>query len=89
MDLSKLLHEWYQISQGKGLGLSTTDMTNLITGSHKHPYAGLGLFIENRDKGIEINSLGWGVGFQSMLIYQPNSSKGLIILTNTDLGKHQ
>ncbi|MFS0764441.1 hypothetical protein [Peribacillus phoenicis] len=38
---------------------------------------------------LEISSLGWGVGFQCMMVAYPYLEIGLVIMTNTDLGVHQ
>jgi hypothetical protein len=40
-------------------------------------------------KEFKFSSLGWGVGFQCMMVAYPNLKTGLVIMTNTDLGVHQ
>ena len=47
------------------------------------------MFLDGSEKEIEVSSLGWGVGFQCMMVAYPYLGKGAIIMTNTDLGVHQ
>ncbi|KGA95859.1 hypothetical protein BALCAV_0219745 [Alkalihalobacillus alcalophilus ATCC 27647 = CGMCC 1.3604] len=89
-DLTKLMLEWNQTLQGESrLGISVHTLNELLQTTEEHPYAGLGLFLDRENEQLEISSLGWGVGFQSMLIYYPSLEKGFVIMTNTDLGVHQ
>ncbi|WP_413382012.1 serine hydrolase domain-containing protein [Alkalihalobacillus sp. 1P02AB] len=89
-DLAKLMMEWNQTLQGRSrLGISVHTLNELLQTTEEHPYAGLGLFLDRENEQLEISSLGWGVGFQSMLIYYPSLEKGFVIMTNTDLGVHQ
>lgn len=50
---------------------------------------GRGCFKETTPRGLEISSLGWGEGFQSMLAFYPETQDALIIFTNHNSGKHQ
>ncbi|UHA74340.1 serine hydrolase domain-containing protein [Paenibacillus sp. 481] len=52
-------------------------------------WAGLGLFLDGSEHEIEVSSLGWGVGFQCMMVAYPYLGTGAVIMTNTDLGIHQ
>ncbi len=52
-------------------------------------WTGLGLFLDGLGKGLEVSSLGWGKGFQRMMVAYPYLETGLVIMTNTDLGVHQ
>ncbi|MCR8642508.1 beta-lactamase family protein [Paenibacillus sp. N1-5-1-14] len=52
-------------------------------------WAGLGLFLDHTEEESEISSLGWGVGFQCMLVAYPKRESAVILMTNTDLGVHQ
>lgn len=45
--------------------------------------------MDDTSNGVEISSLGWGEGYQSMLVLQPEVSKGMLVLTNKDAGFHQ
>ncbi len=47
------------------------------------------MFLDGSGKELEISSLGWGDGFQCMLVRYPYKETGLIIMTNKDLGVHQ
>ena len=46
-------------------------------------------FLDDSNEDLQIYSLGWGVGFQCMLVCYPYRGKGTIIMTNADLGVHQ
>ncbi|GGB41173.1 hypothetical protein GCM10011409_18380 [Lentibacillus populi] len=52
-------------------------------------WTGLGLFLDSLGKDFEVSSLGWGKGFQCMIVAFPYLETGLVIMTNTDLGVHQ
>lgn len=47
---------------------------------------GLGVFLDHSG---QIFSLGWGVGFQCMLVAYPYLKTGIVIMTNIELGIHQ
>ena len=46
-------------------------------------------FLDNSDEDFQIYSLGWGVGFQCMMVCYPYRGNGAVIMTNADLGVHQ
>ncbi|MGD6964414.1 serine hydrolase domain-containing protein [Fictibacillus phosphorivorans] len=71
------------------LNLSRKHALEVITPQGCKEWAGLGVFLDKNVKGIEISSLGWGVGFQCMMVAYPQSESGLVVMTNTDLGVHQ
>ena len=52
-------------------------------------WTGLGVFLDDLNEDLQIYSLGWGVGFQCMMICYPYRGNGAIIMTNADLGVHQ
>ncbi|MHC5229096.1 serine hydrolase domain-containing protein [Enterococcus sp. LJL99] len=52
-------------------------------------WIGLGCFLDDTKLGIELSSLGWGVGYQAMVISLPNQQEALVTLTNKDSGKNQ
>ncbi|MGG1628666.1 serine hydrolase domain-containing protein [Rossellomorea sp. NRS-1567] len=71
------------------LKLSSSKAAEMIHPQGGKAWTGLGVFLDQTDKGIEISSLGWGVGFQCMMVAYPQLERGLVIMTNTDLGVHQ
>lgn len=71
------------------IGLSATKAKEIINSQGCKEWAGLGLFLDGSDQEIEISSLGWGVGFQCMMVAYPYLEIGAVIMTNTDLGVHQ
>lgn len=52
-------------------------------------WTGLGVFLEYSNEDLQIHSLGWGVGFQCMMVCNPYRGNGAVIITNSDLGVHQ
>jgi len=50
---------------------------------------GLGVFLDGAGEQLEISSLGWGVGYQCMLVAYPHLDKGFVAMINTDTGVHQ
>ena len=71
------------------LGLSVEAAEDMISSQGSKDWAGLGVFLERKDEKLELSSLGWGKGFQSMIVADPYAGSGAVILTNTDLGVHQ
>ncbi|KMY44761.1 penicillin-binding protein [Bacillus sp. FJAT-27916] len=67
------------------VGISANQVNEMITPQGCKEWTGLGVFLD----GEEVSSLGWGVGFQCMLVAYPRLGSGLIIMTNTDQGVHQ
>jgi CubicO group peptidase (beta-lactamase class C family) len=89
-DLASLVIELMSSLRGESkLNLSRNKALEVITPQGCKEWAGLGVFLDKNEKGIEISSLGWGVGFQCMMVAYPQSESGLVIMTNTDLGVHQ
>lgn len=70
------------------LGISQKNYERLIQ-SDTYDWLGLGCFLEENSFGLEVSSLGWGEGYQSMVVFYPKQMKGLVVLTNRDLGVHQ
>lgn len=52
------------------------------------PFVGHGLFLD-QDYRNEGSSLGWGIGFQSLLVLYPDDADAFVCLTNRNEGKHQ
>lgn len=71
------------------LGISAKMIKQMITSQGGSAWAGLGVFLEKEGQNLEISSLGWGVGFQSMVVTYPYLSTGAVIMTNSDSGIHQ
>ena len=46
-------------------------------------------FLDDSNEELQIYSLGWGVGFQCMMVCYPYCGNGAVIMTNSDLGVHQ
>lgn len=89
-DLAVLAIEFMDSLNGRSrIGLSEDRAKEWITPQGGKEWTGLGVFLGGSDQEVEVSSLGWGVGFQSMLTMRPYSGKGAIIMTNTDLGVHQ
>ncbi|WP_020060717.1 serine hydrolase domain-containing protein [Bacillus sp. 123MFChir2] len=89
-DLAILVIEVMNSLKGKSkIGLSENKATELITSQGCKEWAGLGVFLDGTEQEIEFSSLGWGVGFQCMLVAYPYLGTGVVIMTNTDLGVHQ
>lgn len=61
----------------------------MITSQGCKEWTGLGVFLDGSQHELKISSLGWGVGFQCMMVAYPYLEKGAVIMTNTDLGVHQ
>jgi hypothetical protein len=78
----------YLKGSGK-LGLPQRMIKKMITSQGCSQWAGLGVFLANSGQDLEISSLGWGVGFQCMMIAYPYLGTGAVIMTNSDLGVHQ
>lgn len=89
-DLALLVIELINSLKGESkLNLPVNKAIELVTPQGGKDWTGLGVFLEKNEKGIEISSLGWGVGFQCMMVAYPDLETGLVIMTNTDLGVHQ
>lgn len=89
-DLVKLVLELLHALKGKStIGISKSLAKELITPQKDKSWAGLGVFLDNSEEELEVTSLGWGVGFQCMIVFFPYVEKGAVIMTNTELGVHQ
>lgn len=87
-DLVKLLLEVMQALKGKGtLGLSS--IHELVRPQGCKEWMGLGVFLDGTGEQLEISSLGWGVGYQCMLVAYPHLEKGFVAMSNTDTSVHQ
>lgn len=90
LDLSRLVLELTNALKGESkIGISKSLAKEMITTQYGKSWIGLSVFLESSEKELEITSLGWGVGFQSMLVAYPYTEKGAVLLTNTELGVHQ
>ncbi|MCY1691488.1 serine hydrolase [Exiguobacterium sp. SL14] len=90
LDLVALVLELMNAVKGKSkLGISKCSAKEMITPQRGKSWTGLGVFLEDSEKELEISSLGWGVGFQCMIVAYPNIEKGAVIMTNAELGVHQ
>ena len=90
LDLAELVLELINTVKGESkLGISESLAKEMITPQRGKSWTGLGVFLEGSEKELEITSLGWGVGFQCMLMANPHLEKGAVIMTNAELGVHQ
>ncbi|MEK3977733.1 serine hydrolase domain-containing protein [Psychrobacillus sp. FSL K6-2836] len=90
LDLAQVVLELLNALRGESkIGISVSKAKEIITPQGGKSWTGLGVFLEDSEKGLEISLLGWGVGFQCMMVGSPNSAKGAVIMTNTELGVHQ
>lgn len=89
-DLALLVLELIAGTNGRGhLGISEKLMQQMFTPQGSAKWTGLGLFLDKSGREIEISSLGWGVGFQCMLVAYPYLETGAVIMINKDAGIHQ
>ncbi|SER78991.1 serine hydrolase [Psychrobacillus sp. OK032] len=89
-DLAILVIELMNSLKGESsIGLSASSALEMISPQGGKKWTGLGLFLDGSVQELEISSLGWGVGFQCMMVAYPYFEKGVVIMTNTDLGVHQ
>ncbi|MEK4512243.1 class A beta-lactamase-related serine hydrolase [Paenibacillus anaericanus] len=89
-DLAILVVELMNSLQGRSnLGLSQSKAKEFITSQGCKEWTGLGVFLDGAEQELKISSLGWGVGFQCMLVAYPYKGTGAVIMTNADLGVHQ
>lgn len=89
-DLSSLVIELINSLKGNSkLGISQKTMREMILSQGCSQWAGLGVFLDNSDYELEISSLGWGIGFQCIMVAYPHLGTGAVIMTNSDLGVHQ
>ncbi|KPL58858.1 serine hydrolase domain-containing protein [Rossellomorea vietnamensis] len=88
-DVALLVIEWMNAIKGESNLFSTNCAKEMLTPQFGKEWKGLGVFRDIHEKGIEVSSIGWGVGFQGMMVAFPNEGEGLVIMTNTDTGVHQ
>ncbi|EJS77153.1 serine hydrolase domain-containing protein [Bacillus cereus] len=89
-DLSTLVIELIHSLQEKGkLKLSQETIQDMISPQGCSKWTGLGVFLDDSNENLQIYSLGWGVGFQCMMVCYPYLGNGAVIMTNSDLGVHQ
>lgn len=90
LDLAELVLELMNAVKGESkIGVSENIAKEMITPQRGKSWTGLGVFLEGSKKELEITSLGWGVGFQCMMVVFPYLEKGAVIMTNAELGVHQ
>ncbi len=90
LDLAKLVLELLHALKGKSkIGISKSLAQELITPQKDKDWAGLAVFLDGSGEELEVTSLGWGVGFQCMMVYSLHLEKGAVMMTNTELGVHQ
>ncbi|MDF2066899.1 serine hydrolase domain-containing protein [Bacillus sp. Cr_A10] len=90
LDLAALVLELMNAVKGESkVGISKSLAKGMITPQRGKSWTGLGVFLEGSEKELEITSLGWGVGFQCMMVAFPYLGKGAVIMTNAELGVHQ
>ncbi|MCG3418127.1 serine hydrolase domain-containing protein [Oceanobacillus jordanicus] len=90
IDLAKLAIELMNALKGESkIGISARRAKEIISPQGGKAWSGLGVFLEGSEKEFEITSLGWGIGFQCMMVLFPNMEKGAVIMTNAELGVHQ
>jgi CubicO group peptidase (beta-lactamase class C family) len=88
-DVALLVIELMNAIKGESNQFSTNSAKEMLTPQFGKEWMGLGVFRDTNEKGMEVSSLGWGVGFQSMVVAFPDEESGLVIMTNTDTGVHQ
>lgn len=89
-DIAILVIELMNALKGESkFGFSATRSKEIINSQGCKEWTGLGLFLDHSEQEVEISSLGWGIGFQCMMVAYPYLETGVVIMTNTDLGVHQ
>lgn len=89
-DLSKLFVEIARGLKGHSkLGIKQTLIEEMISPQGSSEWSGLGVFIDKVDNQLEICSLGWGSGFQCILVGYPHDFSCSVIMTNQNSGVHQ
>ncbi|MBE5106167.1 beta-lactamase family protein [Bacillus thuringiensis] len=89
-DLSTLVIELIYSLQGNSkLKLSQETIQDMISPQGCSKWTGLGVFLDDSNEDLQVYSLGWGVGFQCMMVCYPYRGNGAVIMTNSDLGVHQ
>ncbi|GKU77536.1 serine hydrolase [Paenibacillus sp. L3-i20] len=89
-DIALLVIEIMNALQGNSrIGLSVHTAKEWMSPQLGKAWTGLGIFLDNTEQALEVSSLGWGVGFQCMLVAYPHLGTGAVIMTNTDSAVHQ
>ncbi|NMH74561.1 beta-lactamase family protein [Bacillus sp. RO2] len=90
LDLAKLVLELINAVKGESkVGIPASIAKEMISQQRSKNWTGLGVFLDGSEKELEVTSLGWGVGFQCMMVAFPYLEKGAVIMTNAELGVHQ
>lgn len=90
LDLAKVVLELINAVKGDSkVGIPASIVKEMISPQRSKNWTGLGVFLEGSEKELEVTSLGWGVGFQCMMVAFPYLEKGAVIMTNAELGVHQ
>lgn len=84
-----LLEVMHSLKSKSKIGYSQKLIREMLTPQGCSPWTGLGVFLDNSNTELKISSLGWGVGFQCIMIAYPYMETGVIIMTNADVGVHQ
>ncbi len=89
-DLTILLLDIMNASKGQSkIGITSKQVKELFRSHGCKEWTGLGVFLDGKGDNLEFSSLGWGVGYQCMLVAYPNLEQGIVMMTNTDTGMHQ
>ncbi|WP_156826223.1 serine hydrolase domain-containing protein [Paenibacillus terrigena] len=89
-DLARLVIELMDSIRGQSkIGISEKYAREMVTSQGCREWTGLDLFLEGNGQDMVFSSLGWGVGFQCMIIANPYVETATVIMTNTDTGVHQ
>ncbi|MCH1627722.1 serine hydrolase domain-containing protein [Ferdinandcohnia quinoae] len=89
-ELALLVLELMNTLKGEStIGISASKAKEMLQPQGGREWTGLGVFLNGAGKELEISSLGWGVGYQCMMAAFPHLEKGVIIMTNAELGVHQ
>ncbi len=89
-DLARLVIELMNALKGESkIGISEGKAKEMISPQRGKNWSGLGVFLNGEGTRLEISSLGWGVGFQCMMVAYPYRETGAVIMTNAELGVHQ
>ncbi|MEH7236858.1 serine hydrolase domain-containing protein [Bacillus sp. JJ1562] len=90
IDLARLVLEFMDALKGESnIGISASYAKEMISPQRGKKWCGLGVFLNGEGTELEMSSLGWGVGFQCMIVAFPHRETGAVIMTNAELGVHQ
>ncbi|MEH7387678.1 serine hydrolase domain-containing protein [Bacillus sp. JJ1521] len=89
-DLARLVIELLNSLKGEStIGISASKAKEIISPQSDKKWCGLGVFLDGEGTEFEISSLGWGEGYQCMMVAFPHRETGAVIMTNAELGVHQ